>query len=556
MILRIGFCGLGLLLLISGCASDGPTQPPTTDAGLAAIGAESLRADVGFLSDDLLAGRGPASEGDRLARRYIAAQLEAAGFEPGGPDGGWEQPFRMLGVTTHSPDSWTIRGPGGTRTLRFHEEFIANGADQQRVSRLGDEPWVFVGYGIRAPEYNWDDYKEVDVRGKVLVMLNNDPDWDDDLFSGKTRQYYGRWTYKYEIAREMGAVGAILVHTTPSAGYPWQVVQSSWIGEMFELPSESEGRYTSSNWITEAAIRDLWQLAGRDWDTDAESARSASFAPIELGLKGSLELRNDLRWVQTANVVGVLQGSDPDLNDSYVVYTAHHDHLGVGEPNADGDTIYNGALDNATGVAQMLAAARAFTAMPVPPRRSVMMLAVAAEEQGLLGSEYFARNPTVPAGALVANLNIDGGNIWGEATQIAIVGMGKSSMDDVARRAAAMQGREVVNEPFPDRGFFYRSDQFNFAKIGVPALYLDVATEFVDRESGWAKKQIEAWEAQHYHQPSDELIDSWSFSGMVQDAQLMFLAGWEVAESSELPHWNPGDEFEAARQRALAELSD
>jgi len=297
------------------------------------------------------------------------------------------------------------------------------------------------------------------------------------------------------------------------------------------------------------------QAAGRSLDELVQAARSRDFKPVPLGLRTSITLTNRISRVQTANVAGLLRGSDPELSKEVVVYSAHYDHLGVGEPDAEGDRIYNGARDNAAGSAQLLAIARAFAALPERPRRSILILFVAAEEQGLLGSSYYAQNPTFPPGRIAANINYDGGNIWGATRDVTFIGMGKSSLDAIVQALAQRQGRTVKPDQFPDRGFYYRSDQFAFAKIGVPAVYLDDGTEYVGRPEGWGKQQMEAWEAKHYHQPSDELDDSWNFDGMIQDTELGFLTGWVVAQSDTLPQWNPGDEFEAARKRALAEVA-
>jgi len=338
----------------------------------------------------------------------------------------------------------------------------------------------------------------------------------------------------------------------PSAGYPWQVVQTSWSGQQFELPAGDEPRIQVAAWVTQDAGRELARAAGQDLDALVESARSRDFRPVPLGITTSLRLENAIARSETANVVGVLPGSDPDLADTAVVYTAHHDHLGIGEPDGSGDRIHNGALDNASGTAQVLAIAEAFLALPTPPRRSVVFLFVAAEEQGLLGSEFYARHPTLPPGKIAANLNFDGANIWGRTADIAYIGYGKSSLDEVVEAAAALQGRTVKGDQFPDRGFFYRSDQFNLARIGVPAIYLDTGAEFTGKPAGWGKRQIEEWEATRYHQPGDELTGEWNFEGMVEDARLGFLAGLHIADSAEMPSWNPGDEFEAARKEALA----
>lgn len=525
--------------------------PASADQAAEAITADRLRGHIEFLSDDLLEGRGPASRGDELTQLYLATQMHAMGLEPGMPDGTWVQPFEIVGINATVPKTWTFRARGNEVTFQNWDEYIAASGVQSPISSIENAELVFVGYGIEAPEHKWNDFKGADLRGKVLVMMNNDPDWDPKLFEGNRRLYYGRWTYKYESAAQQGAAGAIIIHTVPSAGYPWQVVQTSWTGEQFELPAGEEPRIQVAGWMTEPATRRLLQAAGKDLDKLVASAKTRNFKPVPLGITTSFQLKNEVTRKQTANVIGVLPGTE--RKDEYVVYTAHHDHLGRSEPNAAGDGIYNGALDNATGVAQILAIAKAFTELPERPRRSIIFNFVAAEEQGLLGSEYYAKHPTVHPGTMAANINLDGGNIWGRTRDVVQVGFGKSNLDDLVKHLAAGQGRRIEPEQFPDRGFYYRSDQFNFAKIGVPAIYMDSGVDYRDRPAGWGKTQVEAWEAQHYHQPSDELTGEWNFDGMVEDSRLSFKAGLTIATMDAMPAWNPGDEFEAARKTALTE---
>jgi Zn-dependent M28 family amino/carboxypeptidase len=388
------------------------------------------------------------------------------------------------------------------------------------------------------------------------LILNNDPDWNPELFAGDTRLYYGRWDYKYATTARQGAVGAIIIHTIPSAGYPWQVVQTSWSGEQFELPSTGEARLEIAAWVTEDAATALVRLAGKDLAELVELAKSRDFQPVSLGVTTSLALQNQLTKARTANVIGRLAGSDPALRDEAVVYTAHHDHLGIGTPDESGDRIYNGARDNAAGVAQVLAIADAFRMLPVAPRRSILFLFVAAEEQGLLGSRYYAAHPTLAPGKIAANLNYDSGNIWGKTRDITFIGLGKSSLDAVIERIAESQGRVVKPDQFPDRGYYYRSDQFSFANIGVPAVFFDTGTDFVGRPAGWGKQQIEQYEEIRYHQPSDEIDDSWSFEGMIEDASLGFWAGIAIANADAMPSWLAGDEFEVVRKAALDAVRD
>jgi Zn-dependent M28 family amino/carboxypeptidase len=549
-------------VLMSNCSSPAPQRATAStpgsvfssagDKAAEQITADFLRDQITKISSDEFEGRGPASAGDRKTRAYLIEQLKALGYQPGGGAGQWEQPFDVVGITAAMPMQWVFKRGSKSLALKWWDQYIAGSGVQDAKGSVKNADVVFVGYGIQAPEYGWDDFKNQDLKGKILLMLNNDPDWDPALFGGKTRLYYGRWTYKYESAARQGAAGAIIVHTTPSAGYPFQVVQTSWSGEQFELPSGGEPRIQVKGWATEEAARQLTALAGQDLSKLVESARSKDFRPVPLGVTTSLEFTNRVQRATTANVFGILPGSDPKLREQLVVYTAHHDHLGIGKPDDKGDKIYNGAMDNAAGVAQVLAIARSFRALPTAPRRSVMILFVAAEEQGLLGSQYFAEHPTVPAGRIAVNINYDGGDIWGRTRDVTYVGKGKSTLDSIVDEIARRQGRTVKADQFPDRGYFYRSDQFNFAKIGVPALYLDTGTDFIGKPEGWGRQQVEYYEEHHYHQPSDEIQPDWNFDGMIDDASLGFWAGLIVANADEMPSWLPGDEFEAARKAASA----
>jgi Zn-dependent M28 family amino/carboxypeptidase len=516
------------------------------------IDAEALRAVTAELSSDAYAGRAPGSAGDARARAWLAARLAALGLAPGASDGSYQQPFEMIGIEPSLPAEWRFRTQRGDRTLALRplDEYVAGSGRQSERAVLADSEVVFVGYGIVAPEFGWNDYK-TDVRGKTVVILNNDPDWDPALFAGERRLYYGRWDYKYEEAARQGAAAAIIVHTDASAGYPWQVVRSSWQGERFELPAAVEPGLAVRAWLSEARSHELAALGGHDLAQLVAAARSRDFAPVGLGVVTAFELPSRLRRIETANVLALLPGRDPALRDELVVYSAHHDHLGVREADATGDAIYNGALDNASGVATVVAIAEAFAALPKPPRRSVLFAFVAAEEQGLLGSLYFSRNPTAPPGKLAANLNFDGAHVWGRTRDVEVVGRGKSTLEDLLTLAAARQERVIVDEAFPDKGFYYRSDQLSFARIGVPALYFKAGVEVRDKPVGWGREQKERYTRERYHQPSDELDASWDLSGAVEDARLGFWVGAAVAEATVAPSWRAGDEFEARRKAAL-----
>ncbi len=541
------------LTLIGTAAADVTSVPPAVEqAARTQITRAALEAPIRFLASDLLEGRGPGTRADQVARLYLQTRLEGMGFEPAFAHGEWQQPFDIVGIRTQLPRTWSFQGKNGRADLTLRDDYIgASGLQSENVS-IEDAELVFVGYGIQAPEFQWDDFKGAKLAGKILVMMNNDPDWDPKLFAGKRRLYYGRWTYKYESAARQGAAGAIIIHTTPSAGYPWQVVQSSWGGEQFELPDAGEARVRLKAWATEEATRRLVQAGGFDLDKLILAARSRSFHPVPLGVHASIAFSNRLSKVQTANVGGVLRGSDAKLASEVLIYSAHHDHFGIGEPDASGDRIYHGAVDNASGCAQVLAIARAFAALPQRPRRSVLALFVAGEERGLLGSMYYAGHPSVAAGRIAANINIDGGSIFGRTRDVTLVSMGKSSLDEVALAVAKSQGRTVVPDQFPDRGYYYRSDQFSFAKIGVPALFYSEGTDVIGHPAGWGREQHDQWELKQYHQPSDKLDGTWNFDGMIEDAQMDLMDGWLIAQADAMPSWNPGDEFEAARKRALS----
>ena len=544
---------LALALVLSGSAvASGQTSP--AEQAAATITAAELRGAIRFLASDALEGRGPGSRGDLLTQAYIASELEAIGLQPGGLEGSWLQPFPMVGIESEPPATWTFGRGGRELVLRRSDDFVATTGVHKPESRLQSAELVFVGYGIQAPEYGWDDFQGMDLKGKVLLMLNNDPDWDDSLFAGKRRLYYGRWSYKYESAARQGAAGALIIHTTPSASYPWQVVQSGWSGEKFELPPGDEPRLQVEGWVTEASAENLVALAGKKLADLVAAAKKKSFRPVALGVSTSLVLPNRMRSVATANVAGLLPGSDPALAREAVIYTAHHDHLGIGDADESGDRIYNGAVDNASGSAEILAIARAFAALPpaARPRRSLLFLFVAAEEQGLLGSEHYSTHPTFPTGRIAANINLDSANIYGRTRDITYVGYGKSTLDAVVDRAAAAQGRTVQGDQAPEKGSFYRSDQFNFARQGVPAVYLDPGTDFLEPDAAGKRQRQESYDSTCYHQPCDELGDDWSFDGMIEDARLAFAVGLEIANADAMPTWNPGDEFEAARKAALA----
>ncbi|MCM3876355.1 MAG: M28 family peptidase [Thermoanaerobaculia bacterium] len=550
---------LPAVLALAACtafAGDAPITP-AEKAAASGITPDRLRADIRFLASDLLEGRAPASRGDRLAEAYIQSQMEALGLRPGAPGGGWIQRVPLVGIEPAFSGPAAFRSARGAATGVQGENFVAASGVQKRDVKIADAEIVFVGYGIVAPEYGWDDYKDADLAGKVLLVMNNDPEGspkEPNLFAGKARLWYGRWDYKYLMAAKKGAVGAIVIHTAPSAGYGWQVIQTSWDGELFELPDDGEPRIQAQMWATEELAKKLAELGGRNLDVLRASAESRSFRPVPLGVTMSLAFTNTISEKASGNVIGVLPGSDPKRAGEAVIYTAHHDHLGTkANAKAGEDAIYNGALDNASGVAAVLSIARAFHDLEQAPARSTYFAFVAGEEQGLLGSEYLAKHPPVPAGRIAANINVDGVGWFGRTRDVVLIGKGKSSLDADLEALAKMQGRRVEGDQFPDQGSFYRSDQFSFAKIGVPAAYLEKGTDVVGKPPGFGREQQERFENADYHQPSDEFRESWDFSGAVEDVRLAFWLGCRVARAPGMPRWNKGDEFESTRLKALKE---
>lgn len=507
-----------------------------------------LEAHVRFLADDLLEGRGPGTRGDALARAYIATQLQASGVRPGIDGKAWMQPVPILGITTAVTRTLAAKGKDGEASFEAPADFTAVAGCPAATADWRDAELVFVGYGITAPEQQWDDFGSTDVKGKVLLVMNNDPANDPAKFAGKTRLYYGRWSYKYEEAARRGAIGAIVIHTNESAGYPWQVVQSNHGRENFWLPFRAEVPTLGvRSWCTEDAAKKLCALGGHDLDALRAAAEKGNQPPVPLGVTLDLAIANTTRPIESGNVVGVLPGSDPALADQHVVVTAHFDHLGIGKPRGDKpDTIYNGAADNASGCAGMLALARALGHMAKAPRRSILFVAVTAEESGLLGSQFFCENPTVPRDHLVADFNVDGLNIWGKTNDVEFIGHGKNSLTALAEDVARARGRRIEPDSQPDLGLFYRSDHFNFARIGVPAAYFKAGKDFLDRPED-RRRMKNSYTTVHYHQPSDEIAPWWNFDGAVDDVRLLLECIVRTANADGVPRWTPGDEFEKAR---------
>lgn len=533
-------------------AQDRPTA--TEQQSASRINVDALRAHIRFLADDRLQGRGPGSVGDELAQKYIVAKLESLGFQPAAPDGGYLQSVPLIGVKTNAPDTVTFRSGAKSLTLDRDQDYVMTSGRPRSRTGFEASELVFVGYGMVAPEYDWDDFKDVDVSGKVLLIMNNDPADDPELFAGNRRLYYGRWDYKYDMAARKGAAGAIIIHTTASAGYPYGVVQTSWNGVQFELADQEKPRTEMNGWLTESATRELVELSGHNLDQLRSSAEKRDFRPVALNTTLALSLRCEIQKSETANVIAKLAGSDPQLADESVVFMAHHDHIGMAIARDEtGDNIYNGAVDNASGVAALLCIADACASMPTRPKRSLLFSTVGAEEQGLLGSKHFASQPPVPAGYLAAVINIDGLGILGRTHDVNVIGLGKSTMDDHVRSIANWQRRVVVPDQFPDRGYYYRSDQFSLAQVGVPGVYLHPGIQVRNRPDGWGRARREEWVRTNYHQTSDEYSEDWDLSGAAEDVQFLYHVGIRAANAAEMPRWLPGDEFESARKQAISE---
>lgn len=545
--------GIYTMLLSSGwgvATAQDWAPDPTLQATSKLIDENTQRAHIRYLADNLLEGRGPGSRGDQLAQVYLASQFQMLGLKPAGNEGTWFQEVPLMGVTTQCPPQIQFQGSSKNVTLKYFDDYIATNGLATETAAVENAEVVFVGYGITAPEYQWDDFKGVDLKGKVLLMMNNDPADDPAMFEGKKRLYYGRWDYKYDSAARQGAAGAIIIHTTPSAGYPFQVIQTSWTGEEFELAKSSGPRMPLRGWVSEDAARRICEVGDLNLDELRKQAESREFKPVALGSKLSIQLKSIVRPQSTANVLGVLEGSDPKLKSEAVVVMAHHDHLGLAaQRNEKGDNIYNGAIDNASGSASLLNIAKAIATLPERPKRTVLFAAVGAEEQGLLGSKFFAENPTWPIEKMAAVVNIDGMNFLGRSKDINVIGLGKSDLDDILGKIAKWQKRVITPDHFPDRGYYYRSDQFSLAKVGVPGIYLHSGLAIVGKPDGWGKEQTDAWVEKHYHQPSDEYREDWDLSGAIEDNQLLFFATCEIANQPAMPQWTPGDEFEAARKK-------
>jgi Zn-dependent M28 family amino/carboxypeptidase len=557
-------CLMALAVAVAACSSEpkstaaqpAPSVSMHTPIGqLPALDLNALLAHTKKLSSDEFEGRAPGTKGEDLSVNYLADQFKAVGLKPGNTDGTYFQQVPLVGITP-APAPLVFRKGGQAQTLKWKDDVVAWTKHVADSASLQDSELVFVGYGVVAPEFEWDDYKGVDVKGKTLVMLVNDPpvpdpanpdELDPKTFGGKAMTYYGRWTYKYEMGAQKGAAGVLIIHETERAGYGFNVIQGK-TGEQFDLvtPDKNMGRPAIEAWITLDSAKALLKSAGQDFDALKKKAATRDFKPVPLGVTASMEIKNKLRTINSRNVIAKLEGSDPKLKDEYVVYTAHWDHFGK---SADG--IFHGAEDDGLGCAALIEMARAFTKLPSPPRRSVVFLAVTAEEQGLLGSQYYSVMPIYPLAKTVADINMDSWNTHGRTKDMTLVGFGASDLDDYARDAAAEQGRIVHGDAEPEKGFYYRSDHFNFAKQGVPALDPDGGVDYIGKPAEYSAQVRKEWTEKRYHTPLDVVMPDWDLNGVREDLRVLFAVGQRVAQADKMPEWKAGNEFKAKRDAML-----
>ena len=561
---------LVLAAFAAGCSSEPKTSAPAqlapSTSQHAAIGQlppidiDAVLRHIKALSADEFEGRAPGGKGEELTVNYLVDAFKKIGLKPGNTDGSYTQKVPLVGITGAEARPLTIAKGGKKQTFKWKDDVVAWTKRVAPGASLENSELVFAGYGVEASEFDWNDFKDVDVKGKTIVVFVNDPQvpdaadstgLDPKTFNGEAMTYYGRWTYKFEEGAKRGAAGVLIVHETATAGYPFPVVQG-FLGERFDLvtPAKNMGRAAIEGWLSLDTAKKIFAMAGQDFDELKKQAITREFRPVPLGLTASMAIKNTMRTIDSRNVLAKLEGSDPQGKNEYVVYTAHWDHLGVGDP-VNGDTIYNGALDNASGVSSLLEIARAFTQVQPAPKRSILFVMVTAEEQGLLGSEYYSVTPVYPLAKTLANINMDGVNQWGRTKDITVVGLGASDLDDYLRDAAAEQGRTLRPDAEPEKGFYYRSDHFNFAKQGVPALYTEAGIDYVGKPQEYGRQKRDEYTNHDYHAPSDEVKPDWDLSGAREDAQLLLAVGYRVAQADKYPEWKPGNEFKAKRDAML-----
>jgi len=563
--MRDRVCLLVAIILICGiCLAQQSHQPMRSSAAASAhlspaaiaafqrVDPERIRAHVRFLSDDLLEGRGTGQRGGDIAAQYIATQFALYGLKPAGDNGTYMQKVPMVGITPQPATTFAfVPAKGGANDLKVLDQYVAYDQTQQSQSDVNAEI-VYVGYGIEAPEYNWDDYKGADVKGKVLLMLVNEPSSDDaKFFKGKALTYYGRWTYKYEQAARKGAVGAILIHRTDMASYPWEVVRNSNSGEKSFLKLDGTPKLKVASWIQLDVAKQLAANSGMDLDKMMADAQSRDFRPIALSAKLKAHMASKVRPFESNNVIAMLPGADRKLKDEAVMYTAHYDHLGM-RPDMSGDNIYNGANDNATGCGILLELANVFSLATQKSRRSILFTAVTAEEQGLLGSEYLGKHPPIPAGKIALDLNYDDVPPLGSPEEVEVSGSERTTFYPIVQALAKEFRLNIRPDARPEAGHYYRSDHFSLARVGIPAFSVNEGMKYKGHDVAWGMQQADEFTAKHYHQPSDEYLPEMDFTGDAAMARFGFALGWQAANMTNLVGWEKGDEFEAARMKSMS----
>jgi len=529
------------------------------EPALEAITPDGVLAHIKVLASNEFEGRAPGTKGEELSVNYITDQFKQIGLKPGNPDGTYTQEVPLAGIRSEPRMSFITSGT--TMDLKFPDDFVASSARLQSEIKIDNSNVVFVGYGVVAPEYGWDDYKNVDVHGKTLLMLIGDPPipdpkdpskLDEKMFKAKAMTYYGRWTYKYEIAAQKGAAAAVIIHETGAAGYPFSVVRTSWGKENYEIdsPNKNMDAVGARSWITLDTAKKLLADCGQDYDALKKSAVTKEFRPVTLKAKANIDIKQQLRSFKSHNVIGKLDGNDPKLRDEYVIYTAHWDHLGR-RPELQGDQISNGAIDNASGVAALIELGGAFKKLNPPSKRSILFMSTTAEEAGLLGAKFYALHPLYPLENTLADINIDTVNPWGKTHDIEDLSNNNSTLDDLLAAAAKRNGREMKPNSQPEKGSFYRADHFEFSKLGVPSLYTGGGTNFVGKPADFGQQKKDDYTEHHYHQVSDEVNPNWDLSGAVQDVQLLFEVGYEIANGNKFPEWKADSEFKAKRDLML-----
>jgi Zn-dependent M28 family amino/carboxypeptidase len=538
-------------LFVVSCSN---TESATADAqdGVAAFSKDSLEKHIVELSSDEFTGRKPFSDGETKTINYLQEQFKAVGLEPGNGNS-YFQEVPMVRISTQAASAMQVESPKEKFNLTGFDDYVIWTDKTDSELSLQNSELVFAGYGVVAPEYNWNDYAGLDVKGKVVLILVNDPGFnagDSSLFKGKTMTYYGRWTYKFEEAARQGAKGCLIVHNTEAASYPFSVVQNNWNGSRLRLDNRGKQETLCDviGWVSGPAAKKLLAAAGKD-STLLATADKRGFKGESLGLKLSVDMKIKAEYNKSYNVIGKITGTK--YPDEVIIYTAHWDHLGIGKPDATGDSIYNGALDNASATAGLLELARGFKSMKTKPERTIVILSVTAEEQGLWGSAYYAKNPVYPVNKTLANINMDGLNWYGKSKDIIVVGKGQNDLEDYLKEEADKVDRTIAFEAHPEAGSYYRSDHFNFAKVGVPALYTSSGIEVIGKDTAYGKTKEDEYTTNNYHRPSDEYDSTWILDGAIDDLVLLFQVGKHLAFTDKWPGWKEGSEFKAKREESM-----